>query len=415
MLVRLLARGHLRARWRRHVALAVVFLLGLLAFTAVLSVLAGARDSLVAPLRATISGPVRVTENTTDLGGGRVWHDYRPIQSQLERATASAAIPRFESSYITVQGADIEHWSAGLLVGLDPARDPRVADARAYLTWGRMLPDTYVYDENGTAHVPLVLGHAAVKRLNLSLPGSGRPDFASPLTITSGHSVGGSSNFPLTIEAVIVGVFSTGLDPLDKFSAFIPIQHARYLAGYAEEDPVANAFLLEASDPAAADRAVERLGFKSQTSHEYALTYMGSMLVVLYGAAALGLALFLLILLVWTVHETSAFLRQDEPVLASLRAIGVPAGAIQRSYLSIMTGTVAAGAMGAFFLGLVLLPLVPPVGWHLSGLTARIELPPMPGEALGLAAVSILAGAASTWWTVRRVGARSILAGLRRG
>lgn len=414
MLVRLLMRSHLRARWRRHLGLAAVFLVGLLAFVAVLSVLDGARSSLVSPLRSTISGPVRVSGNTTDLGAGTVWRDYRPIEGALEQATGVDAIARFESSYITVQGSDIARWSAGLLIGVDPLPDRRVADYRPFLVWGEAIPDTYVYDSNGTAHIPIVLGEAAVKRLNLSLPPSGSPAFEAPLTITSGHSVGGPNSFPLTLESVVVGVFRTGLDPLDKFSAFIPIQHARYLAGYAEEDPVANAFLLDAPDPERADAAVERLGFKSQTSEEYALTYMGSMLVVLYGAAALGLALFLLILLVWTVHETSAFLNRDEPVLASLRAIGIPVEAIRASYVRLMAGTVASGALGAFVLSLVVLPLLPPIRWHLSGLTAKIELPAMPLEAFGLALVSVLAGAASAWWTARRVGGRSILSGLRR-
>jgi ABC-type lipoprotein release transport system permease subunit len=364
-------------------------------------------------LRATISGPVRVSQNTSDLGGAPIWQDHRTVQAQLARETGAAVVPRFESTYLTIQGQEIERWSAGLLLGVDPQVDPSMIELGPYMVWGSTMRYPLVYDEEGRSYVPFIIGQAAAERLNVTLDASGRPAFDQPLTITSGHTIG-TGLVPLTVEAVVVGTFKTGLEPLDKFTAFIPIQQARILAGYAEEDPVANVFLLFGTDADKADAIAEgRLGLHSSTSDEYALSYMGSMLVVLYGAAALGVVLFLVILLVWTVHQTNQFLRQDQAVLASLRAIGIPPRQLQRSYSGLLVATFGVAGGAAFLLAVLLLPLVPPLGWNLSGLDAMINLPVRPG-AFFLVVLTMAATAASTaWLTVRRIGGRSILAMLR--
>ena len=396
--------------------LAVAFGLGLESFFLVLTVIDGARDSLIEPLSSTVTGPLRVTNDTTDLGAGRTWPDYREMQARLQTLTGGTVVARLESNYITIRERDFDNWSAGLLLGIDPARDPLVADFSKYLVWGSTFTGDYVYAPSGRAWIPIVLGEAAARRLNLTLSPDGLPDFGRPLTLTSGHSkISGSVPIPLVVETVVVGVFRTGLEPLDKFTAFIPIPHARYLAGYAEGDPVANTFLVKApGGEALSGRIRAELGLKAQTASESAFTYMGSMLVVLYAAATLGIALFLVVLVIWLVHETGAFLRADQPVLSTLRAIGIPSRAMQSGYIGLTVLAVAAGAFGAVVLAVLAMPWLPPLRWTLSGLEAEITLRPRYAWLVALSLVAVGIGALSAWATARRVGALNILAGLKR-
>jgi ABC-type lipoprotein release transport system permease subunit len=416
VLLRLLVRGHWRSRRKRYVALASSLGFGLAAFFAFLMLVEGARDSLIAPLESTLTGPLRVTNGTDDLGAGSIWADYRPVAADLSHRLDATVIERFESSYITIRGENYENWSAGLLVGIDPKRDALVADYGAYITWGSAITGDNVFGPDGRAYAPLVVGAEAAKRLDLRLSANGTPEFSHPLIITSGHSLAeGSTPVPLVTEAVVIGVFQTGLDPLDKFTAFIPIGQARYLAGFAENDPVANAFLIKTTDPDAAAATVrETMGLEAVSSEEFAFDYMGSMLLVIYVAGGLGLALFLVILLVWVAHDTQNALRSDQGVISSLRAIGIPSPTIQLGYVGLTTLSVAAGAVVALVLMTVVAPLLPPIEWTLSGLQAAIALRPRPLWMLLIASGAIVAALLVSWVTARRIAGLNILDGLRR-
>ncbi|HLE47132.1 MAG TPA: FtsX-like permease family protein, partial [Candidatus Thermoplasmatota archaeon] len=109
-----------------------------------------------------------------------------------------------------------------------------------------------------------------------------------------------------------------------------------------------------------------------------------------------------------------SFLRADQPVLSTLRAIGIPSRAVQGGYVGLTVLAVAAGAFGAVLVAVLVLPWVPPVRWTLSGLNAEISLRPRYVWLLVLSIVAVGIGAVSAWAAARRVGALNILEGLKR-
>jgi len=414
--VRLLVRGHVRSRWKRYALVAASLGIGLLGFFAFLMVADGARDAIIRPLGDLITGDVRVTQDHGEIAGGTTWKDYRSVAAEIQQGAGVHASPRLETNYITVRGENFENWSAGLLLGVG-WDDAAEQDAlRPYLSWGTAVTSLDVVDpRDGHAYTPLVLGTPAVKRLNLTLAPDGKPNFDDVLTLTSGRLVvEGSVPVPITIECVVVGVFSSGLEPLDRFTGFMPLEAARVLAGYHEGDPVANALVIH-SAPAGAVRSAlpHASGLKSVTDDEFAFDYMGSTLVILYVAGYAGLALFFVALFVWLVHETGVLIRSDQTVLCSLRAIGIPSRKIVWSYVSLTTVSVGVGVVAAWVASLLLGLLAPPLEWHLSGLRASIpwRLEPLAPFLIGLAA--LLAAMLASWSTARRIQRLNILEGLR--
>jgi ABC-type lipoprotein release transport system permease subunit len=395
---------------------AATFGTGLLAFFLVLSLADGARDAVVQPLGDTLVGDVRIVNGTQDLASGNIWTDVRPLAAQINRLAHTHASPRYESSYITVQGNSFDNWSAGLLVGFDTSDPDENQRLAPYLVWGH-VPNTLsvFHPQTGKAYPPLLLGQAAAQRLNLTAQGHDGPLFDSVLTITSGRLVAqGSVPIPATTEVVLVGVFATGIQPVDKFTAYLPIQTARLLAGHNENDPVANSLAVRTSDAKAVASAVaQHPGHSTQTAEAFAFGYMGGMLVILYTASGLGLALFLLVLLVWLSHELGVLIQNDRPVISSLRAIGIRARDIHRSYALPLAASVGVGALAALLAMILLAAFAPPIAWNLSSLRASIPWRiPVAALAIVLGAVALATGL-TTWLAARRVARLNILDGLR--
>ncbi len=416
--VRLLVRAHLRSRWKRYTLVAASFGLGLFAFFLVVMVTQGAQEAIVQPIEATLTGDVRVTNGTKELGAGAVLPDFRPLQARLEESTGASVTPRLESSYITIQGTAYANWSAGLLLGIDPMRSEEREAISPYMVWGRPLEgDLVFHPTTHKGYAPLLLGEPAVERLNLTLNASGEALFDQILILTSGRTIGeGNVPFLLRMDCVVVGVFKTGLEPLDKFTAYMPLASARTLAGFNEGDPVANALVLRGTGvDVDAVRAELRDApeLHAISSEEFSFGYMGSVLVILYAAATIGLALFLTVLFVWLLHETAVLVRMDQTVLASLRAVGVPARQIALSYSSLTALAVAGGALAALLITLVLGWTAPPIRWELEGISARIPWR-VHGVALSLVTgVAVLASLFGAWAAARRVQQLNILEGLR--
>lgn len=412
----ILVRGLLRSRWPRYATLAAAFFVGLFAFFLVVSLADGTRDALVEPLAATVTGDVRVTQDSRDLAGGTRWADHRPTTAAVSRVPGAEASPRFESSYISVRGDEFENWSAGLLIGVEPGAAHEVRALEPYMQWGTPVTSLDVFHpETNRAYAPLVLGEPAFKRLNLTANPDGSPLYDQPLTLTSGRTLNeGGVPIPLTVDCVVVGVFTTGLEPLDKFTAYVPIQTARVLSGHLENDPTANAIVVRGADQDAVRAAlVDTPGAQTESANDFAFGYMGSMLVVIYAAGGATLAIFLAALLTWLSHETGVLVRVDQAVISSLRAVGVPDRAIHGSYALLLGAAVVAGAAAAVLLTLALGAFAPPLRITLEGVEAAVPLGVHPVALLLAAALSIAAVALSTWLAARRIQALNILEGLR--
>ncbi len=414
--LRVLVRGLFRSRWRRYATLAAAFFVGLLAFFLVISLADGTRDALVEPLAATLTGDVRVTQGSTDLAAGTRWVDHRATTAALDRIPGADASARFESSYISVRGDAFENWSAGLLIGVEPGAPAETEALAPYMVWGTPVTSLDVFHpETNRAYAPLVLGGPAFERLNLTANADGSPLFNQTLTLTSGRTLNeGGVPIPVTVDCVVVGVFATGLEPLDKFTAYVPIQTARVLAGHLENDPTANAIVVRGAGEEPVRAALEDTpGTQTESANAFAFGYMGSMLVIIYAAGGATLAIFLAALLTWLSHETGVLVRVDQGVISSLRAVGVPDRAIQGSYAVLLGAAVVVGATAAVLVAVVLGAFAPPLRISLEGVDAAVSLGVHP-LALAVAAVlSVGAVGLSTWLAARRIQALNILDGLR--
>lgn len=408
MPARLLLRGQWRRRRGRQLWLGAALALGLLAYFLVGMALAGAEESLVEPLRATVAGDVRVTQGTTDMAGGAPWSDVRD-ELDLLRAPGVVAAPRMEASHVTVREGREDNWTAGLLLGIDPGIPAEQAGVAQRLVWGTVLPTGSVLAPDGRALVPLVLGEPAARRLGVEGPG---PDFAHPLRISSGRFADGES-LPITADAVVVGVYRSGLEPLDRFTAFAPIGEVRHLVGGHPGDPSANAIVLHgpAADADAAARAAPSL--KVQGVRDFARGYMGGLLAVLGLAGGLALALFTVVLGVWLLHEVATQLSRDAGVVAGLRAIGLPFRAIVAAYAGLAAGTVGAAALAAAAAALLVAAFAPSVAVETGGLLVtvawRLRLVDLLWSLLAATALA----AAATWLAARRLARLNVAEALR--
>lgn len=415
VVVRLLARGQFRARSRRYLLLAMVFAIGLFGFFGLVSVVEGTREAITAPLAATVSGDLRVTRGTADLGAGKGWDDPNAVVQELRQAGGTVSV-RLESTFITVRGESFADNSAGLLVGIDPQDPDEAGRIERYMEWGERLSGREVFaPDTGRAYTPILIGKPTVGRLNLTLPEDGSPVFDDPLTLTSGHLQSGPGSLPITLRVVVVGVFDTGLEPLDKFTAFVPIEAARLLLGHNEKDPVVNTFVITGGDIDRAATLAHRLDpeTETRTSEAFAFDYIGGVLVLAYAAGALTLAVFLAVLLVWLVHETGVLVRADGPIVSSLRAIGVPVRTVVAAYTVLLVACVLAGALAAALVTGLLALFAPPI--PVMTTEARLTIPwavrPLAFLLVGVAVA--LASVASVWATGRRLSRLNILDGMR--
>jgi ABC-type lipoprotein release transport system permease subunit len=414
--VRLLLRGQLRTRRRRQAALAAAFAVGLLAALLFASVGQGAAEAVVAPTRSLMSGDARVTNGTTDIASGTTWDDARPVHAALDRIPGAHASMRMETTYVTVRGLELANWSAGLLLGIDPA-DPAEREALdGHLVWGQGITAIgFVSPVTSRSLPPIVLGEPAATRLNLSLGADGQPLWGQVLTLTSGTTIEGTEPpVPRTIEMVVVGVYRSGLEPLDRFTAFIPIQTARTLVGLNENDPAANAIIVRGTDAPTVRQHLADDDLLVESANEFSFGYLGTVMTIAYAAGVLAAVLFALVLLTWLLHETSMLVTGEAPVVASLRAIGVGSGTIQNAYAALMAGTLAVGAAVALVAYAAALLLSPSIVVHVEGFTAPVTLAASPMAVLASVLFLVVAATAGAWLAARRLRSVDLLASLRR-
>lgn len=409
----LVARGQWRIQGRRQLALAASFAAGLLAFFLIAMLLQGAQDGAVRPLRDLLTADARITWGNSEVAGGMPIDDHREVASRLRTLEGVVVAPRWEASQVTVRRDEPGNWTGGLLVGLDPGITPEGEAIGPYLLWGSFLPTTSLADPaTGRVYVPLVVGEAAARRLNLTRNDDGSPDFSQVLVVTSGRFAHANDMRPLSVEAVVVGIFATGIDSLDRFTAFVPIEEARRLVGDRPGDPTANAILVYGHGP----RQVDALGIEgaqAQDATSFANGVMGSFLLLLRVAGGLAVALVLVLLGVWLVHEVGTMVLRDRPVVAALRAIGIPFATILRGYVFLVAATIGAAWLAAALAALLVTALAPPLWFSAHSLHIHIPWRLHAWPLLwSLAAASTLAFL-GTWSAARRLATVDVAEALR--
>jgi ABC-type lipoprotein release transport system permease subunit len=192
-----------------------------------------------------------------------------------------------------------------------------------------------------------------------------------------------------------VGVFDTGLDPLDRFTLYMPIQAARDLAGHGQNAPTANALVLRDGDVAAGKAWARDNGYDSATAKAFGKQYFGGILIVLDAVAIAASAAVLLVLALWILHDTAVVVGADRTMLAALRAVGVPLRSLVAAYMAPAAITALLGAAIAVLVAVVWSLAAPPLHLDAPGLGAELAWTLQPVQLLGPAAAVVLASAAA--------------------
>ncbi len=371
----LLSRGLLRGHARQNLVLFSAFAVSFLGLLALAMISSGGEQALTEPLRDTITGDLRITEGGTEVTQGTLWPDVRNVTDELDPPRGTVVAPRFESNYVTVRGSQVQNWSAGLLLGMDGSLASERAGLEDHLVQGAIFEGMDATDpETGEVYAPLVVGRHVAERLGATFTDDGSPTFNETLTLSSGRTPGerGGLRFPIAIDAVIVGVYETGLEPVDKFIAFAPIQWVRQVEGHAPGDPVANALVVHGEGTKPLANQADEQGLESTTPRDYALNYLGGMMVIVLALTTLQLVLYTGLLMIWLGYEVHRRIQGEREHIAALRAIGIPGKLMRRAYVVSVLAIVGAAAAVALIGGLLLGWLAPPLSVTLSGVSARI-------------------------------------------
>lgn len=412
MLARFLLRSQWHARRGRQLVVGASLATGLIAILAASMLLQGAEQAMVRPLHDVISGDVRVTQGSPDLAGGSPWPDARPIQEAIRTIPGAVAASRWEASQVTARSDRIENWTGGLLIGIDPTLAAEQDPLRPYLAWGSTLPTVSTADPaTHFVYVPLLVGESAARRLDLHPGPGGGANFSEVLTITSGRFPVGSSE-PLASKAVVVGVFRSGLEALDRFAVFAPIEDVRFLVGGQRGDSSANALVIHGASLAEIE-ALHIQGAIAEDAGGVARQVMGLVLVVMDIAAGLAMGVVALLLTLLVAREVSLQVTRDAQTVAALRAIGVPLRSILLSYVGLAVATAAVAALFAAAVALMVAWFAPAVSVHTSGLALDIGWI-LPWQAVVAAVTSaVFVAALAAWAAAGRLARPTVADALR--
>lgn len=427
----LLARSWHRAwrGWWRASTAALAAVLVLVVGTA--GLLDGMREATTATVADFYTGGVRITAEGSGAApdarfGFNHTAELEQARDSLERAAGggASAIPRLETTailsrrtlleaYLTEQegyGVDVpgaasdrDAYRVGILNGL-PMDDPAAGRLLSpYIVAGRLpAPAT----ANGTIEV-LVSERQfrglldPDERAALGDPPTDADLAGLRLELTAAHLVPGSRDL-LRARAIVVGLFASGVESLDRLTVVAPIEDVRRLVAAEPDGPAANAFTVVGGDEGAAAAEAERNGWSSESPESFTQRYLGQ-LVDLLQAIALAVSALLLsvpFLLVWM--GLSQQLDRSRRELAVGKAIGLPPSSVRVSLAllaaRVVLVAVAVAAVAVAALAFAVRTWGPergsfpfPIGFHLP-----LWLP------LAAAGLLVLATLAAVWGAMHR-------------
>lgn len=372
----LLARSWHRAWrgwwWASTASLAAVLVL----VVGTAGLLDGLRQETMATVADFYTGGVRVTAEGSGAAPDarfpfNTTADLEQAKADLERAAGAgaSAIPRLETTailsrrtlleaYLTEQdqyGVDVpgteagrDAYRVGLLNGV-PTDDPAAANLlRPYLVAGR-LPVAFA--GNGTVEV--LLSEREFKglldpdeRAALHDPPTEADLAGMRLEVTAAHLVPGTRDL-LRARAIVVGLFSSGVETLDRATLVAPIQDVRLLVAAEPDGPAANAFVVVGGDAGGAGGEARREGWSAESPEAFTHRYLGQ-LVDLLEAIALAVSAMLLavpFLLVWM--GLSQQLDRSRRELAVGKAIGLPPSSVRLALGALALRVVVVASLAA--------------------------------------------------------------------
>lgn len=431
---RLLARSWHRAqrRWWRTSAASLALVL--VAILLVSGLFAGMQQATRQRVGDFYTSDLRITQASTSVAPDQVWTGTGLAAAQ--QALGPAAHPRLEMELILSRrslvaayldehnqyevatgGSETEattHYGLGIVAGID-ADDPIRDRMAAHLVTGS-LP------RNTTGAIQLTMGKdafwnflSASERANLSA----WPPLASELAAfrfeaTSGYvDTSGLFKDLVRHNAVVVGLFDTGLDALDGLTVVADLDGARQLA--APPFARANVFTVGGApqEVATAQEAATRQGWRVEGAAPFADRYLGQLLAAVRALSLLSTSLFLAVpaFLVW--HGLQQLLDRQRREIAVCRAIGVGHQDVDGALARLAVRVVAIGLACAAVLALAMVAVLPrlfatwqplalPLDFRLDATIAWVEV-----------ALAVLSAAVSLVLAARRSHREAVPAALR--
>lgn len=397
---RVLAAAELRQHRGRFRALGATLALATAGLLLVLGLLNGLEQAVGAELSATVAGDARIASTSTDFAAGALLE----LQAPLFALEGFGALhPRIETPVLFAAGGGVENWSAGLLVGIDVARDRGIVSR---LVEGTLAADEYVSLGNQSL-VPLVVGESLAERLRI------RP--GSVLNVTAGRIEDTPSGpRPIVQRAVVTGLYDTGIPVIDLYAIYAPVERARALLALHPAEPVATVIVALTDRPDAVVARAREMGLAALTLPEFETDYLGTVFSGLRAVAAGVAAIAVLSILAWISHGMAMLVFQDSRKMATLRAVGISAGTVRRAYLGVALLLGAVGGSAGVLLGLAssaLLNAFTPSLPALAGLPVRFTATPVEAAAMLLLAIATALAAAGL--AAAYAGRQELLAALR--
>jgi ABC-type lipoprotein release transport system permease subunit len=423
---RLLARGWFRGRRGGWLGTSAVLAATLTLLVLVSALFAGMEaetesrvadiftdDLRVTPRETGVFGPGRfdpATEAVTALGAGATAR--MESQMVLSRRSFESILSQGDETPV-IQGPGSaggdDSVSLGVLVGADFADGDIASSYRDHLVTGR-LPGVWA-GPGGAAPQPIELA-ISVRTLGGFLTTAERDKLSSwpppiseisplRLDITAGVARDGDyRNDVYRNSARIVGLFDTGVDTLDSFTAWGPIEASRFLLGEDLDDDVANVILVRGN--AATARAVAADNdWATESSGEFTKRYLGQLIEALQTLSVVTASVLFTIPAFLVAHGVERVLEAQRREVAVLRAVGVPGrtvrGALARLVTLTMFLAVVAAAAVVGLLGIALHGILP--NWDAAPLPLDVSFSPvMVVGAVVVASASVLV---AYWIAVR--------------
>lgn len=395
----LLLRSELGRRRRVYALLFGVFLAATTGLSVLLGAVDGIEDSIGRGIHDTVSADHRLTLVKPErLAEGPVFENATATGARIASAVPGSTVaPRIEFDAIFLHTDRYEDFEAGLVVGVDPTRDEAVVDVGRFLTRGRLLDGQNVW-VGGKPYPQIVIGEVMLKSMNMSVY-NGTLSPANVVNVTAGRLVANSSGAvrPVVREAVVVGVYESGILPLDRSVVFVHIETARELLRVNLMRDAATLLVVDAPGGADVRAAAEANGFRSASAEEFREEYLKAIFSPVRAFARLTTLVVLAISAGWVTHVVVSAIAGDRLRLAVLRALGLPPSLLV-SPIAVALGIAAlAGVALGLALGTLIAWLMSVAGFRAPGLGAIdfvAILSPLEALLLGLAVLSAASVAA---------------------
>lgn len=382
-------------------------------------------DLRVTPVEQGVFGPGRfqpASEAVATLGDGATVRmesqmvlSRRPFESILTQGDETVVIPTPGGS----GGSDSV--ALGVLIGAQHQDAAVAKHFDPYLVAGR-LPGAWAGPDAEPAQtIELAV---SMKTIRTFLTASERQELdaaADPMTVvrplvldlTAGVARDGDyRNDVYRHRARVVGLFDTGVDTLDSFTALGPIEATRFLLGHEIDQDIANVLVVDGPTGGARAVAADE-GWAVEGRHDFTERYLGQLIQALQTLSVLTASVLFTIPAFLVAHGVERVLEAQRREVAVLRAVGVPGRSIRAAlgrlvWLMMTIAIVAAGAIVAA-LGVALHGVLPQ--WRAAPLPLDVHFTPvMVGAALAVAIASV---ALAYWIAVRSQRRMNVTVALR--